>query len=210
MLVSQEKLKKYILLAGLDDPLVFEAVRFKGKLDLVSALFPKLIVELTAEADEFADILLRTSAGRAVLARRLEDDGTSGGLSDSLWAAGVARAKAKAAESRGTVPTASTTSSMRRAAPPTTWRPKKRVRRAVGVNAADHAEMSKWARRLGVALQDTPAGNLAQESGGATQRHSCWASWARPAPRRSAFVSAAGNSFPGGCSGPTASGGRPT
>ncbi len=99
------------------------------------------------------------------MARRVKDDDTSGGLSDSLWAAGVALAKAKAAESRGTVPTASTTSSMRRADPSTTWRPKKRVRRAVGINAADHAEMLKWARRLGVALQGTPVGKFAPESG---------------------------------------------
>ena len=83
---------------GLDDAQVFEAVRFSGMGDLVSSLFPGVTAVLEPDAEDHAKILLCTAQTRAAFSRRVEDDGLPGGLSDSLWAAGVARKKARKAE----------------------------------------------------------------------------------------------------------------
>ncbi len=57
-------------LAGLDDPEVFEAVRFRDKEDVLLQLFPGLVCTLTAEADDSLAKLLQGTAARALLARR--------------------------------------------------------------------------------------------------------------------------------------------
>ena len=101
---------------GLMDPLVFEAVRFADADDLITALYPNVVAELTDEAHGLVETMLRDAAARAQLARRLEDAGMSGSLADAVWAAGAAHARAKAA--KATPPTAVAT---RRAA--TAWTP---------------------------------------------------------------------------------------
>ena len=89
--VTKDKLMIKVTAAGLDDAQIFEAMRFAGLEDFVKALYPCDEVELEPDAEAHAKILLCTASTRAAFSRRVEDDGLPGGLSDSLWAAGVAR-----------------------------------------------------------------------------------------------------------------------
>ena len=95
--VTKEQFVLKITAAGLDDAQVFEAVRFTGVDDLISSLYPKTKVTLEGDAMIHAKVLMATAADRASFARRVEDDGLPGGLSDSLWAAGMARERARKA-----------------------------------------------------------------------------------------------------------------
>jgi hypothetical protein len=148
--------------AGLDDPLVFEAVRFWVTEDLLSVLFPGRELVLSTDAIQFVEALLVGAAGQARLALRLEDSGSSGGLGDALWVARASRGKAQEVESSAAASTQSAGPGRTEAAHE--WRPCKRVRRAAGLGEADLALMSKWSGRLAVLLRmgGTPAWRQAQ------------------------------------------------
>ena len=165
--ITTVQLKLKISESGLADDQVFEAVNFSGVDDLVSSLFPKVKVELEAEALIYAQVLLATAATRAAFSRRLEDDGLPGGMSDMLWAAGKAREAARQAEMAELreVPL-----SLLGKGPATKrqglalWRPSKRARPAGSLASLDLALSAKWGQRLGQALQGTPAGEMADDA----------------------------------------------
>ena len=156
--------------AGLDDAQIFEAVCFKDEADLISSIFPGVAAILEPDAEDHVKILLVTAATRAAFSRRLEDDGLPGGLSDSLWAAGVAREKARKAEAALAVEAPAgglgKGPAMKRHGP-VSWRPSKKAKPSGSLASADLALTSKWGQRLGQALWGTPAADMADESGDA-------------------------------------------
>ena len=157
-----------ITLAGLDDAQVFEAVGFVDLDDMIISLFPGISVNLEPDAEVYAKILLVTAATRADFSRRLEDDGLPGGLSDSLWAAGVAREKARKAEMAG--PAEASVDLLGRGPAvkrqgPVSWRPVKRAKPTGSLASLDVALTNTWGGRLAQALQGTPAADMANDSG---------------------------------------------
>jgi hypothetical protein len=168
--VTKDELMIKVTAAGLDDAQIFEAIRFAGLEDFVKALYPCDEVELEPDAEAHAKILLCTASTRAAFSRRVEDDGLPGGLSDSLWAAGVAREKARKAEvaepPEAFVDRLGKGPAKKRQGP-ASWQPSKRPKPAGGLVSADLALTNKWGGRLGLALQGTPAADLAEDSGDA-------------------------------------------
>ena len=181
--ISKALLSDKVTAAGLDDAQVFEAVRFVDVMDIISALFPGVTAILEPDAEDHAKILLVTAATRASFARRLEDDGLPGGLSDSLWAAGVAREKARkaeAAEPREAVVNLLGRGPATKRHGPASWRPSKKAKPSGSLASADRALTSKWGQRLGQALQGTPAADLADESGDSSSFYVSLVGKARP------------------------------
>ena len=115
-------------------------------------------VELEPDAEAHAKILLCTASTRAAFSRRVENHGLPGGLSDSLWAAGVAREKARKAElaeppeafidKLGKGPA-------KKRQGPASWQPSKRPKPAGSLVSADLALTNKLGERFGMALQGT-------------------------------------------------------
>ena len=110
--------------AGLDDPEVFEAVRFRDAEDVLDQLFPGRTCTLSAEADVFVSKLVQDAAARALLARRLAGTEASGGLDDVLWVAKAAKLKAQLVEAKGLASSPSeATGSAQGPTATTAWRP---------------------------------------------------------------------------------------
>ena len=167
-MITKTMISEKVTAAGLDDAQVFEAVHFADVLDMISALFPGVLAVLEPDAEDHAKILLVTAATRAAFSRRLEDDGLPGGLSDTLWAAGVAREKARKA---AMVEPGEASLSLLGKGPATKrpglppWRPSKKAKPSGSMASADLALASKWGQRLGQALHGTPAADMARDAG---------------------------------------------
>ena len=165
--MTKDKLMIKVTAAGLDDAQIFEAIRFAGLGDFVKALYPDVNVVLEPDAEIYSKILLCTAADRSEFARRLENDGLPGGLSDSLWAAGVAKEKAKRAEREEPLelfPGKIGKTPVRKGSGALSWRPTKRPKTDGGMASADLALVDKWGARLGKVLQGTPSATLASEA----------------------------------------------
>ena len=167
-MITKTMISEKVTAAGLDDAQVFEAVHFADVLDMISSLFPGVLAVLEPDAEDHAKILLVTAATRAAFSRRLEDDGLPGGLSDTLWAAGVAREKARKA---AMVEPGEASLSLLGKGPATKrpglppWRPSKKAKPSGSMASADLALASKWGQRLGQALHGTPAADMARDAG---------------------------------------------
>ena len=155
LMAIQQVVKGY----GLDDPQLVEVLKFKNVGEMLDALLPGRRVALTLDAGHYLEDLIKEAAARANLARRLEFQGVSCGLSDALWAAQEAHRKAQEAESSAAASSLDPSGVMRRAEAGQDWRPRKCVRRAAGIGEADRLLMKKWSDRLAAVLETggTPA-----------------------------------------------------
>ena len=82
--VSLVEIKRLMLELGLHHPEILDVMNFGGVDELMTAVLPERTVELATAARTYLEDQLGSATSRALLARRLEGRGLSGGLGDAL------------------------------------------------------------------------------------------------------------------------------